>query len=75
MLFCGWCRGRGVAPVNATVPLILDFLVHLQRDKGLPVSAVKGYQSALNSVFAPKGMDLANSREISMLLSNFSKYA
>ena len=31
MLFCGWCRGRGVAPVNATVPMIVDFLVHLRR--------------------------------------------
>ena len=73
MLFCGWCRGRGVAPVNATVPLIVDFLVHLRRDKGLSVSAVKGYRSALNSVFALKGMDLADSRPISMLIRSFSK--
>ena len=47
MLFCGWCRGRGLAPVNATVPKIVDFLVHLRRDKGLSVSAVKGYRSSL----------------------------
>ena len=40
MLFCGWCRGRGVAPVTATVPMIVDFLVHLRRDRGLSVSAV-----------------------------------
>ena len=49
MLFCGWCRGRGIAPVNATIPMIVDFLVHLRPDKGLSVSAVKGYRSALNS--------------------------
>ena len=61
MLFCGWCRGRGVAPVDATVPMIVDFLVHLRRDKGLSVSAVKGYRSAHNSVFDLKGMDLADS--------------
>ena len=24
-IFCGWCRGRGVAPVNATVPVVVDF--------------------------------------------------
>ena len=48
MLFCGWCCGRGVALVNATVPLIMDFLVHLRRDKGLSISAVNGYRSALN---------------------------
>ena len=73
MLFCGSCHRGGVAPVNATVPLIVDFLAHLRRDKGLSVSAVKGYQSALNSVFALKGMDLADSRPISMSIRSFSK--
>ena len=28
--FCGWCRRRGIAPVNATVPLIVDFFIHLR---------------------------------------------
>ena len=73
MLFCGWCCGRGIAPVNATVPLIVDFLVHLCRDKGLSVSAVKGYLAGLNSVFALKGIALADSRPISMLIKSFSK--
>ena len=27
-IFCGWCRGRGVAPVNATVPVVVDFLTY-----------------------------------------------
>ena len=53
--------------------MIVGFLVHLCRDKGLSVSAVKGYRSALNSVFALKGMDLADSRPISMLIRSFSK--
>ena len=73
MLFCGWCCGRGVAPVNATVPMIVDFLVHLHRDKVLSVSAVKGHRAALNSVFALKGMDLADSRPNSMLIRSFLK--
>ena len=72
MLFCVWCRGRG-SPVSATVPMIVDFLVLLRRDKGLFVSAVKGYRAALNSVFAVKGMDVADSRPISMLIRSFSK--
>ena len=72
-IFCGWCRGRGVAPVNATVPVVVDFLIHLRLDKGLSVSAVKGYSSALNSVLALKGRDLAASREIAMLLRNFAR--
>ena len=72
-IFCGWCRGRGVAPVNATVPVVVDFLIHLRHDKGLSTSAVKGYSSALNSVLALKGRDLASSREITMLLRSFSR--
>ena len=72
-IFCGWCRGRGVAPVNTTAPVVIDFLIHLRHDKGLSVSAVKGYSSALNSVLALKGRDLASSREITMLLRSFSR--
>ena len=72
-IFCGWCRGRGVAPVNATVSLVVDFLIHLRHDKGLSVSAVKGYSSALNLVLALKSRDLASSREITMLLRSFSR--
>ena len=64
-IFCGWCRGRGVAPVNATVPVVVDFLIHLRQNKG--------YCSALNSVLALKGRDLAASREIATLLRSFSR--
>ena len=73
MLFCGWCLGRDVAPVIATVPLIVDFLVHLRRDKSLSVSAFKGRRSALNSVFALKVMDLADSHPISIWIRSFLK--
>ena len=51
----------------------MDFLIHLRHDKGLSVSAVKGYSSALNSVLALKGRDLASSWEITMLLRSFSR--
>ena len=71
--FCDWCHGRGVAPVNATVPVVVDFLIHLRQDKGLSVSAVRGYCSALNSVLALKGRDLASSREITTLIRSFSR--
>ena len=72
-IFCGWCRGRSVAPVNASVPVVVDFLIHLRQDKGLSVSAVKGYCSALNSVLALKGRDLAASRENTTLLRSFAR--
>ena len=26
-IFCGWCRGRVVAPVNATVPVVVDMII------------------------------------------------
>ena len=45
----------------------MDSLIHLCHDKGLSVSAVKGYSSALNSVLALKG------REITMLLRSFAR--
>ena len=51
----------------------MDFLIHLRHDKGLSVSAIKGYSSALNSGLALKGRDLASSREITMLLRSFSR--
>ena len=72
-IFCGWCRRRSVAPVNASVPVVVDFLIHLRQDKGLSVSAVKGYCSALNSVLALRGLDLAASREITTLLRSFAR--
>ena len=75
MLFCGWCRGRGVTPVYATLPFFVDFLAHSRRDKVLFVSEVKGYWSARNSVLALKDMDLEDSREISMLIRSFLKSA
>ena len=66
-------RSSVVAPVNASVPVVVDFLIHLRQDKGLSVSAVKGYCSALNSVLALKGRDLAASREITTLLRSFAR--
>ena len=57
---------------TATVTRIAYFFVHLRRDKGMSVSSIKGYQSALNSVFALKGQDLSSSRELSMLVRSFA---
>ena len=71
-IFCGWCRRRSLNPLAASVPRIADFFVHLRRDKGMSVSSIKGYQAALNSVFALKGQDLASSRELRMLIRSFS---
>ena len=71
--FCGWCRVRGVTPVDATIPGIVDFLVHLRRDKSFSLSALKGCRAAISSVLSLKGVDPANSRELTMLFRSFSK--
>ena len=71
--FCGWCRGKSIAPINATVPLIVDFLIHLRKDKGFSLSALKGYRSAINSVLALNGTDLSDSGELSMPFRSFAK--
>ena len=42
-------------------------------DKGLSVSIVKEYHSALNQVVIHKGMDLSTSRDISRLIKSFVK--
>ena len=65
-IFCGWCRCSSQSHCSSSRG-------HLRYDKGLSVSAVKGYSSALNSVLALKGRDLASSREITMLLRSFSR--
>ena len=71
--FCGWCRGRSITPIDATIPMIVDFLIHLREDKCFSLSALKGYRSTINSVFTLKGMDLTNSKELSMLFRSFAK--
>ena len=51
----------------------MDFFIHLRRDKGLSVSAIKGYRATLNSVLTLKGLDLSTSRELLMLFRSFSR--
>ena len=75
LAFCGWCRGRSITPIDATIPMIVDFLIHLREDKGFSLSALKGYRSTINSVLTLKVMDLANSKELSMLFRSFAKPA
>ena len=71
--FCGWCGGRGVTMIDATIPVIVDFLIHLRQDKGFSLLALKGYRATINSVLTLKGVDLANSKELSMLFRSFAK--
>ena len=71
--FCRWCRGRSIAPLGATISVIVDFLIHLRQDKGFSLLALKGYRSAITSVLNLKGLDLANSKELYMLFRSLAK--
>ena len=71
--FTGWCPGRNLDPVRACIQDLADFFVFLRRDKGLSISAIKGYRSTLSQVFGLKDMDLTLSRELSMLFRSFEK--
>ena len=53
--------------------MIVDVFIHLRQDKGFSLSVLKGYRSTINSVFTLNGMDLANSKELSMLFRSFTK--
>ena len=46
-----WCRSKGHTVSSPSVAKITDFLLFLRHDKGLSVSAVKGFRSMLISVF------------------------
>ncbi|XP_068248828.1 uncharacterized protein [Palaemon carinicauda] len=70
-VFCGWCRGRGLSPLDASIPTIAEFLVYLREEMRLSVSAVKGYRSALSLAFRLKGVDISSSLELSLLIRNY----
>ena len=53
--------------------MIVDLLIHLCRDRSFSLSALNGYRAAISSVLSLKGVDLANSQELTMLFRSFSK--
>ena len=68
--FCTWCSARKEDPMQASVPVVANFLVHLfQRRPLLAVSTIRGYRSAIASTI-PKGYLITNSKEISSLLKS-----
>ena len=64
---------RGTSPAAGSIRQIKNLLVYLRKEEPLPLSAVKGYGSALNLVASLRGMDFALSCEPSMLMRNSSK--
>ena len=69
-LFSTWCDQRKSDPVQASVPLIADFLLHLFRDKGLAPATIDGYRSAIAGALKHR-LDLGKSKELSALIASF----
>ena len=69
--YCDWCSGRGEDPISPSAARLADFFIYLREQKFFSLSAVKGYRSALSHIFALQGLDLTQSREISMLFRHF----
>ena len=57
--FCSWCRGRSIAPIDATMPVIVDFLIHLRQDKSFSLSALEGLLLHHKLGFRPQGVGLS----------------
>ena len=70
--FCAWCERRKEDPVQASVPLVADFLTDLfERNPPLAVSTIRGYRSAISAT-VPHGPSLTNSLELGALIRSFA---
>jgi hypothetical protein len=74
-VFSSWCVERGSDPLDATSPLVADFLCFL-RDKPLAISTIEGYRTALSKVLkAHKGLDIGKDTAITRLIADFQREA
>ncbi len=71
-IFREWCQSRGFNPVSPTVPIIADFLLYLFEDRGLSVSAIKGYRSSLSQITQSLGIDITHDASLRALIQSFS---
>ena len=56
--FCSWCHGRSITPIDATIPVIVDFLIHVRQDKSFSLSALEGLSLYHKLGFQPQGLGL-----------------
>ena len=70
--FNEWCEERGFLPKETSCPVIADFLIHLF-DKGLSLSTIRGYRSAIAAIHNgfPDGSRVSDSLELGHLLRSF----
>ena len=69
--FCDWGEGRGVDPINPSVPNIAEFLLYLFEEKKLSVTTVKGYRSSISKMMQAKGIDISHNPDLNALCRSF----
>ncbi|XP_030834672.1 uncharacterized protein LOC115921380 [Strongylocentrotus purpuratus] len=71
--FHTWCEEVGVAPREASLPSIADFLISLF-DKGRALSMIRGYRSAIAAVHSgfADGTSVSSAPQLAALLKSFS---
>ena len=70
--FSDWCEERGHFPREVSCPTVADFLIHLF-DKGLSLSTIRGYRSAISAVHGgfADGTRVSDSPELGRLCRSF----
>ena len=72
--FGAWCSGRGLDPVQASLANIADFLCYLKEVKGLCLSTIEGYRTAIaGTLRVTTGLEVGKDPSISSLLANFAR--
>ena len=70
-IFCAWCDGRKVDPLQATAPLIAEFLSEKFKT-GLAFSTLAGYRTAIaKTLVHHTGIDFGGDKNLSSLLHSF----
>ena len=70
-VYRSWCRERGHSVSRPTLAKIADFLYWLRSTRGLSVSSLRGYRSALSAVFRFHLPSLSSDPVIRDLLRSF----
>ena len=71
--FIEWCEEKGIAPREASLPAIADFIIALY-DKGKSLSTLRGYRSAIAAIHIgfEDGSSVSSAPRLSALLRSLS---
>ncbi len=69
-----WCGLRDTDPLEATPPIVADFLLHLHEEKKLQYRTIEGYRTAISHTLkAATDMTISDCPQIANLLANFAR--